>query len=121
VLSAWQNDGKDIVAEVAAGASSAVLKGNYWLDEFRIRQQIRFDTQYLEKRLQTLRDQTGSQFEEQRRTYNGALKQLEFAEGYLRVPSPRPYSSLHKAVAKIADAESVLSAKGLGWDLWLSH
>ena len=105
---------------MAPNASRAVLKGNFWLDEVRLRQQIKLLRRYLETRLQFLRDQQPtSQFEGLRHIYDGALKQLEFAEAPLRMASPVPYQSLHKAVIKIEDAEDLVRNKGYQWDRWL--
>jgi hypothetical protein len=108
----WKNDGTPVIAEVAPGASRAVLKGNYWLDEPRIRQQISLDMRYLENRQQAMRAQPGLQVEELLHTYNGALRLFDTAEAYLRGPSPVPYASLDKAVVTIENAEILLRAKG---------
>jgi hypothetical protein len=119
MFSAWKTDGAEIVAEVAPGASRAVLKGNYWLDEVRIRRQINALRGYLEKRLQTLRSQQPPlQSEDLRQIYDGALKQLEFAEAPLRAPSPLSYRSLHQAVVKIEDVQDLVRKKGAPWEKW---
>jgi hypothetical protein len=115
----------DLIAHLAATTSLLVLRvaprpsGNYWLDEVRIRQRINSDRRYLEYRLQALRDQPISQFEQLRQSYNGALREIEFAEANLRPASPVPYKSLHDAIVKIEDAENVLRKNGAPLDKWL--
>ena len=73
----------------------------------------------MEYRLQALRDQPISQFEQLRQSYNGALREIEFAEANLRPASPVPYKSLHDAIVNIEDAENVLRKNGAPLDKWL--
>jgi hypothetical protein len=131
----FKTAGTQITAEVAPGATRAVLKGQYRLDETRIQLQLAVLRSFIVAALNSLPAPLGprsysqdslpgpatriiaegvrllrsQQIERNRHVFTYCLKRLDDAKAQLRVLSPEYYLKYHNACKAIADVTDSLA------------